>query len=101
MTARILLVTLERGAGWDESRIMDEQRYWNEHATFMNALVAEGFIVLGGPVVGTPDALLVVRARDEEEVRLRLASDPWIRADIRRITHVRPWFVRLGALPAG
>ena len=42
-------VTVEHGPNWDSSRGMREQDEWDAHARCMDALVDEGFIVLGGP----------------------------------------------------
>src|SRR5260370_41302535 len=46
------------------------------HATFMNALVDDGFVVLGGPLEGT-HVLPIIRSTSAAEIRLRLAPDPW------------------------
>ena len=35
---------------WDDSLPMRGQHGWTEHAAFMDALVEEGFVVLGGPI---------------------------------------------------
>jgi hypothetical protein len=64
----------------------------------MNSLAKEGFVVLGGPLEGTSDVLLVVRATTPDEVRSRLAEDPWAIKDLLRITRVAPWTLRLGSL---
>jgi hypothetical protein len=64
----------------------------------MNGLAKEGFVVLGGPLEGTADVLLVVRAATPDEARSRLAEDPWTRKDLLRITRVAPWTLRLGSL---
>jgi hypothetical protein len=67
----------------------------------MDALVAEGFVVLGGPVgAGDGDyAMLVVSAKDEAAVRARLAGDPW--ADtVLTVESVEPWAVWLRAAEA-
>jgi hypothetical protein len=64
----------------------------------MNALTKEGFVVLGGPLEGTSDVLLVVRAQTPDEVRGRLADDPWTGKDLLRITRITSWTLRLGSL---
>jgi hypothetical protein len=43
-------VTMESGANWDSSRSRRQQDGWDEHAAFMDGLVDEGFVVLGGPI---------------------------------------------------
>jgi len=77
---------------------MEEQEDWKSHAAFMNALEAEGVVLLGGPLEGTPDVLLIIRANDAQQIRSRLASDPWTPKDILRITQIVPWTLRLGSL---
>jgi hypothetical protein len=77
---------------------MEEQDAWREHAVFMNALHRDGFIVLGGPLGGTSDVLLIARASDEDEIRARLAEDCWALNGLLRIKHIAPWALRLGTL---
>jgi hypothetical protein len=74
---QLFAVIRTRGAGWEASRPLERQSDWKGHASFMNALAQEGFVILGGPLEGTPDVLLVVRARAREEILARLAADPW------------------------
>lgn len=61
----------------------------------MNGLVASGFILLGGPLVDTPDVLLIVRAADAQQVEERLAADCWAAKDLLRIKQISPWSLRL------
>jgi hypothetical protein len=44
------LVRLARGPAWDHSQPRRGQLGWDEHAAFMDALVEEGFVILGGGV---------------------------------------------------
>ena len=76
---RYLAVTRSRGSAWDHSRDLDAQDGFAEHAEFMNALVAEGFVVLGGPLV-----------------RARLAGDPWTTMRLLEVTAVQEWEILLG-----
>ena len=55
MTARIFAVINSRGPKWDDAKPMEEHEGWRAHADFMNALVADGFVLLGGPLAGTRD----------------------------------------------
>ena len=94
----LFAVIRTRGPAWQESRPLDGQADWASHASFMNALAKEGFVILGGPLEGTADVLLVVRAATPDEVRSRLAEDPWAGKDLLRITRIAPWTLRLGSL---
>jgi hypothetical protein len=87
-----------RGPAWQESRSLEGQDDWAAHASFMNALATEGFVILGGPLEGTSDVLLVFWATTPDEVRARLADDPWTVKDLLRITRIAPWTLRLGSL---
>jgi hypothetical protein len=74
-----------------------EQDGWDAHAAFMDELVEDGFIVLGGPVgndVDTGPVLQVVRAESEQAVRERLARDPWPE-ELLKIERIEPWSVWL------
>ena len=95
---RLFAVTRSRGPAWKAERPLDEQDDWSAHAVFMNALHRDGFIVLGGPLDGTPDVLLIARANDEDEIRARLAEDCWTRNGLLAIRQIVPWALRLGKL---
>jgi YCII-related domain len=95
---QLFVVIRTRGPAWQDSRPMESQADWAPHASFMNSLAKEGFVILGGPLEGSADVLLVTRVKTPDEVRSRLADDPWVVNDLLRITRVAPWTVRLGSL---
>jgi hypothetical protein len=64
----------------------------------MDALVDAGIVVLGGPLDGTRDVLLIVRAETEAEIAARLDADPWVRSGLLVGTSIHPWRLRLGSL---
>jgi uncharacterized protein YciI len=93
---KLFLVTRSRGPRWDDSKPLEGQNEWTAHAELMDKLTAEGFIVLGGPVDGTRHALLVIEARDAEEIQKRLVDkDPWSHNGILRTSELQTWTVRL------
>jgi uncharacterized protein YciI len=94
---KLFLVHERHGGPWDWSKGLREQEGWDEHAQFMDALVDDGFVVLGGPL-DEKDVLLVVEAESEEALRVRFAADPWIQNGMLTITSVRPWTVLLERL---
>jgi uncharacterized protein YciI len=83
------------GPSWDASRQRREQDGWDEHAAFMDGLVDDGFVVLGGPIGDGERVLLVVEATDEREVEARLGEDPWLATGVLRIAAIEPWTVWL------
>jgi uncharacterized protein YciI len=84
-------LTIVHGAGWDASRPIREQDAWAEHAAFMDGLVDDGFIILGGPLGDGQRTLHVVEAADEHEIEARLAQDPWAVMGLLRIGSIEPW----------
>jgi uncharacterized protein YciI len=92
-------VRLAHGPDWDSSRQIRDQDAWDEHAAFMDGLVGDGFIILGGPVGDGAETLHVVEAADEREIRARLAKDPWAQAGMLRIATIEPWALWLDSRP--
>ena len=90
-------VTLEWGGGRDARRSMREQEKWDEHAAYMDVLVDDGFIILGGPLDDAEKILLIINAKSRQAIEARLADDPWIPMGIRRIANVERWEILLDA----
>lgn len=88
-------VRLERAGPWDFSRDLREQDGFDEHARFMDSLVDDGFIVLGGPLGGDREILHAISAPSEEAVRRRLAEDNWAQNGMLTITSIEPWTILL------
>ena len=84
-------VRLVHGPNWDPGRPIREQDGWQEHAAFMDGLVEDGFIILGGPVGDGEQTLHAVEAAGEDEIRTRLARDPWASAGLLRVGPIEPW----------
>jgi len=84
-------VRLIHGPGWDSSRPIREQDSWDTHAAFMDGLVDDGFLIIGGPIGDGAQTLHAVEAADENEVRARFAEDPWASAGLLRIGSIEPW----------
>lgn len=92
---RLYAVRVERGGPWDWSRDLREQDGWDEHARFMNGLVADGLILLGGPLEGDREVLHVVSASSEDEIRAAFAEDNWARNGMLTITSIEHWTILL------
>jgi len=84
-------VRLVHGPNWDPGRPIREQDGWKEHAAFMDGLVEDGFIILGGPVDDGEQTLHAVEAAGEDEIRTRLALDPWASAGLLRVGSIERW----------
>ncbi len=78
---------------------MREQEGWDEHARFMDALVDDSFVLLGGPLEGDREVLLIVDAPGKDKIRERLAQDPWISNGMLTVTMIERWTILLDARP--
>ena len=75
----------------DPSKSTREQPLWDQHAAFIDQLVADGFILMGGPLVDEGGSMLIVNAEDEVEVREKLKSDPWMKHGVLKLQSVKRW----------
>jgi uncharacterized protein YciI len=105
----LFAVTREAGPSWTDGKGAFEQPEVEEHAAYMSSLADEGLVLFAGPLAGTEHdrirVLLVADAASEADIRLRLADDPWERAQRLATTGIEPWQLvvgaaHLGALPA-
>jgi uncharacterized protein YciI len=83
------------GPNSDASRGIREQRGWDEHAAFMDGLVDDRFVILGGPIGDGQQTMLVIEATDEHEVNQRLDEDPWASMGLLQVGSIEPWTIWL------
>ncbi len=88
------VVLRRRGPEWDPARPLEEQSGWDEHAEFMDGLVRDDFIVLGGPLTDEHRVVLAVEAESEADVRATLMRDPWSETHLV-VDNVDGWTIRL------
>jgi uncharacterized protein YciI len=96
------VVVRERVGAWDWTLPLRQQREWAAHAAFMDALAAEGFIVVGGPLGHEDKArrvMHIVVAPDARAIEARMREDPWTPLGLIRTVSIEPWTILLGALP--
>jgi uncharacterized protein YciI len=93
-------VSREAGPGWNDGGIADQPDV-AAHAAFMNRLADAGLVLFAGPLAGSEKArlraLLIVDMDSEDDIRHRLAADPWVRTDRMVITSIEPWNLIVGA----
>ena len=88
------LVTRLRCGQYDLQRPLHEQSDWAAHARFMDDLVDQGIIVLGGPLADEVRVVLVFEADSEKAVAAILARDPWTDSHLKTESIDR-WTIRL------
>jgi uncharacterized protein YciI len=97
---RLFVVTRKRGEAWESAKPMSSQVGWPEHATFMDELANNRFVILGGPLDDGDETLLIVDAATEAEIRSTLARDPWSNSGLLELQSIQLWTVLLQAGPA-
>jgi uncharacterized protein YciI len=91
----MFVVVLHRsGPAWDPTQPIEAQSGWPAHASFMDDLVAAGFVVLGGPLRDEHRVVMAVEAASEAAVRETLARDPWSDSHLQ-VYSVDAWRIRL------
>jgi len=94
--ATFLVQLLRSGPQYDLTKPLEEQSGWVEHAAFMDGLVDDGVIVLGGPLSDEYRVVHVFEAESEDVVRATLARDPWSQTHLL-VDSIDPWTIRLDA----
>ena len=94
---KLWVVLRTRGRAWDLTKQLREQPLWDEHAAYLDLLTERGIIVLGGPLEGTGDAMLIFEAGNESTIHRLLKDDPWSSTHQLETKSVTPWNVLLEA----
>jgi uncharacterized protein YciI len=93
-------VTREAGPAWTDGGIATQPGA-GDHASFMNALADDQFVLFAGPLAGTERGrlrvLLIVDADSEAEIAGRLAEDPWTISAQLEVARIEPWKIFVGA----
>ena len=97
MPKRTFAAIVQRTALWDPSREAHEQDGFAGHAAFVGGLERDGFIALAGLMQPSTDVLFIFLAESEEEVRMRMAQDPWQKDGHAKLIRVEEIHIRIGA----
>src|SRR3954453_7431141 len=82
------------GPSYRHGAPLERQSDWQGHAAFMDSLVDDGFLVLGGPLADEVRVVYAVEAESEDAVRATVARDPWSGSHLV-VEAVEPWTIRL------
>jgi len=91
MMKNTFLAFSSAGPNRDFSKDTREQPFWDEHAAFIDQLVEDGFILMGGPLIDEAGSLLILDANNENEVRDKLKNDPWMQHGILKLESIKRW----------
>jgi uncharacterized protein YciI len=87
------VVLRQAGPEFDPALPLGQQTRWEEHAAYMESLVGDGTIVLGGPL---PNGRVAhaMEAESEEELRAIGSRDPWHESHLI-LESIEPWEIPL------
>jgi hypothetical protein len=88
---------VERSADWDQSKPPQEQPGFPDHAAYVAELEGEGYIAMAGLMLESTDVLFVFLADSEEQLRARIARDPWLQSGLTRLVRLEETQFRIGA----
>jgi uncharacterized protein len=92
-----VVVRFRAGPTWT-SGPPDDQPGWDEHAAFVDDLVARGIMVMGGPFADYSGSATVLENVTEEEARALVAADPFVANGVFVVDDVRAWNVYVDEL---
>jgi uncharacterized protein len=92
-----VLVRVSAGPTWT-SGPPEEQPGWDDHADFVDELVARRTMVMGGPFADYSGSLILLEGVREDEARELLARDPFVANGVFVVEDVRAWNVYVDEL---
>jgi uncharacterized protein YciI len=76
----------------------EDQPGWDEHAAFIDELVARGIMVMGGPLADYSGSLTLLENVTEGEARELVLQDPFVLNGVFVLEDVRAWNVYVDEL---
>jgi hypothetical protein len=93
------LVAYRPGPAWEHGKPRRDQTGWSAHGEFMDELVDERVVIVGGPI-DDERAVVVAHQPDAIGLRARLAEDPWDER-VLTIERIAEWSLWLPPRPPG
>jgi len=92
---KAMVLFQRHGSGWDPGKPVRDQTLWDAHARFVDALYAQGKVLLAGPFADGSGSLVVLDAESPEAARALFRDDPWAQQDILVAADVKEWTIFL------
>ena len=83
------------GPEWNHGAPIEGQSGWEAHAAFMDGLVEQGALIMGGPLEDVRYTMHVIQAESEQGVRDLFATDPWWVNGMLRPVSIERWTILL------
>jgi 4-hydroxy-2-oxoheptanedioate aldolase len=70
-----------------------EQAGWDEHAEFIDGLVARGTMVMGGPFEDSSGSMILLEGVDVAEAERLIVDDPFLENGVFLLDEIREWTI--------
>jgi uncharacterized protein YciI len=87
-----VVVLWRAGPTWSSGGVREQPR-WDEHAEFIDTLIADGTFVMGGPFGDNSGSMSLLEGVDAGEARRIIAKDPFVENGVFVLDDVREWDV--------
>jgi len=94
-----VVVLWRAGPTWTSGSVR-EQPGWDQHAEFIDALIANGTFVMGGPFADNSGSMSLLEGVTADEARRITAPDPFVENGVFVLDDVREWDVFVDELTA-
>jgi len=94
-----VVVVWRAGPTWTSGGV-HEQPGWDAHAEFIDALIAKGTFVMGGPFADNSGSMSLLEGITADEARRIIAEDPFVENGVFVLDDVREWDVFVDELSA-
>jgi uncharacterized protein YciI len=92
-----VMVRWRAGPTWTSGTPQD-QPGWDEHAQFIDELIADGTFVMGGPFADNSGSLTLLENVDVEEAHELMQRDPFVENGVFELEDIRAWNVYVDEL---
>lgn len=92
---KAMVLFQRHGSAWDPAKPVRAQAFWDDHARFVDALFAQGKILLAGPFADGSGSLVVLNVETPQAVHEIFRDDPWAQRDILVAADVKEWTIFL------
>jgi uncharacterized protein YciI len=88
-----VIVRFVAGPAWERGEPVREQPGWDAHAEWVDALVEQGTMVMGGPFTDNLGTMILLEGVDEADAARLVATDPFIHNGVFVLDEIREWTI--------
>jgi uncharacterized protein YciI len=98
MRRQRIVVRVRAGPTWADGGPPEVQPGWDEHEAFVDALVDQGTIVMGGPLSDYSGSIVILEGITRDDARALMDKDPFVRNGVFMVEDIKEWTVYVDSL---